>query len=171
VRAVAFVVALIGTVGSMLAFTACGSDVSISRSGEHGDPDEVGSSLAKPKPVVRIPTRPPPKKLVINDRRIGTGKVAKVGDELSVEYVAYNYRTGKEFHRETGHWGHDEPAVFELGAGEAVFGWDPGLQGMKVGGLRELTIPPRLAYGFGISPAGVRPSDTVVFVIELLEAD
>jgi len=165
------VLVVLGAVGVMAAFAACGDDDSISRSGESGDFDTARSSLAKPKPKVRIPNRPPPKKLVVSDRRIGTGKVARVGDELSVEYVAYNYRTGKEFHLETRHWGHDEPAVFELGAGEAVPGWDPGLRGMKIGGLRELTIPPRLAYGAGISPPGVRPNDTVVFVIELLDAD
>jgi peptidylprolyl isomerase len=163
--------ALIGAVVFTMTFTACGADDSTSQTGGPGNSDTVRASRLKPKPTVQIPDRPPPRKLVIRDRRIGTGKVARTGDELSVEYVAYNYRTGKEFHRETRHWGHDEPAVFELGAGEAVYGWDPGLRGMKVGGLRELTIPPRLAYGFGISPAGVRPSDTVVFVIELLDAD
>lgn len=164
------VVAVIGAACVVATFTTCGDDSS-SRSGEAGDPETAQSSLVKPKPEVRIPSRPPPKTLVVNDRRIGTGKVARVGDELSVEYVAYNYRTGKEFHQETRHWGHDEPAVFELGVGEAVYGWDPGLRGMKIGGLRELTIPPRLAYGFGISPAGVRPNDTVIFVVELLEAN
>jgi peptidylprolyl isomerase len=115
-----------------------------------------------------IPDAPPPKKLVIKDLRRGTGPAAKSGDELTIEYVGYDYRTGKEFDAQTRHWGHDEPAVFELGVGEAVPGWDPGLQGMRVGGLRELTVPPDLAYGNGISPAGVRPGDTVIFVIELL---
>jgi peptidylprolyl isomerase len=97
----------------------------------------------------------------------GTGAAAKAGDELTIEYVGYDYRTGKEFDAQTHHWGYREPAVFELGVGEAVPGWDPGLQGMRVGGLRELTLPPRLAYGNGITPEGVRPSDAVIFVIEL----
>jgi peptidylprolyl isomerase len=148
-----------------LGLVACGGGGAKTGSAESST---ANSNLGRPKPKPAIPDAPPPKKLVIKDLKRGSGPAAKYGDQLTIEYVGYDYRTGKEFDAQTQHWGYGEPAVFELGAGEAVPGWDPGLRGMKVGGLRELTIPPRLAYGSGIAPEGVRPSDTVIFVFELV---
>jgi peptidylprolyl isomerase len=159
--------ALAGAILSAAAFAACGGD-SATGVAESVESSTTESVLSRPKPKPAIPDVPPPKKLVFKDLKRGAGVAAKAGDELTIEYVGYDYRTGKEFDAQTHHWGYDEPAVFELGVGEAVPGWDPGLQGMRVGGLRELTIPPDLAYGDGISPPGVRPSDTVIFVVELL---
>lgn len=153
-----------------LCLTACGGGDPAAETAASSESRAAEVSLRKPKPKPKpvILDAPPPKKLVIKDLKRGTGAAAEFGDELTIEYVGYDYRTGKEFDAQTHHWGYGEPAVFELGVGEAVLGWDPGLKGMRVGGRRELIVPPRLAYGNGIAPEGVRPSDTVVFVFELL---
>ncbi len=152
---------------AVLAFAACGNGNPANGSAESGEsrPVEPGPDRPKPQPSI---SGSPPRKLTVKDLKRGSGAAAKYGDELTIEYVGFDYRTGREFDAQTHHWGYGKPAVFELGAREAVPGWDPGLKGMKVGGLRELTIPPRLAYGSGIAPEGVRPSDTVVFVFELV---
>lgn len=152
-----------------LALAGCGGGAQDDST--EADATSSSSGLSKPKPRPAIPDSPPPKKLVIKDLKRGSGTPAKAGDDLTIEYVAYDYRTGREFDAATHHWGYGEPAVFELGAGEAVPGWDPGLKGMRVGGRRELIVPPRLAYGVGVSPEGVRPSDTVIFIFELLDVE
>ena len=79
------------------------------------------------------------------------GAEAKSGDKVTVQYVGVNYKTGKEFDSS---WSRNEPFTFTLGAGEVIPGWDQGVEGMKVGGRRELVIPPELAYG----PAGSPPA-------------
>lgn len=119
----------------------------------------------KSKPKVTVPSGAPPKKLVIKDLKEGEGPAAKAGDELSVQYVGVNYKTGKEFDSS---WSHGQPFGFTLGEGEVLAGWEQGVEGMKVGGRRELIIPPSLGYG----PAGtgsIPPNETLVFVIDLLE--
>ena len=70
---------------------------------------------------------------------------------MSVDYVGVNYKSGKEFDSS---WSRNEPFKFTLGAGEVIPGWDQGIEGMKVGGRRELIIPPELAYGARRQPAG-----------------
>lgn len=153
------------------AFYACGGGGPTTGPSQADESSTASASLHRPKPKPTIPNAPPPKKIVVRDLKRGAGAGAKAGDELTIEYAGYDYITGREFDAQTHHWGYGEPAVFELGVGEAVPGWDQGLRGMKVGGLRELTIPPDLAYGSGISPEGVRPQDTVIFVVELLAID
>jgi peptidylprolyl isomerase len=158
----------IGVLCALLGLASCGGGSTIG-SAESGESGAVSRpSRPKPKPSSAMLDAPPPKKLVIKDLKQGKGAAAKPGDKLTVEYVSYDYRTGKEFDAQTHHWGYGEPAVFELGAGEAVPGWDPGLKGMRVGGRRELIVPPRLAYGNGVTPTGVRRNDTVIFVFELV---
>jgi peptidylprolyl isomerase len=81
------------------------------------------------------------------------------------QYVGVNYKNGKEFDSS---WSRYEPYSFQLGAGMVIPGWDQGVQGMKVGGRRELIIPPELAYGPEGSPPAIGPNETLVFVIDLL---
>jgi len=127
---------------------------------------EVVVELKKGIPPVAIPQGPPPKKLVIEDLKKGKGPTAKAGDKVSVHYVGVVYATKEPF---DANW-ENEPFSFKLGAQEVIPGWDKGVPGMKVGGLRKLIIPPSLAYGNeGIYPS-IPPSSTLIFVVELLSA-
>ena len=113
-----------------------------------------------------MPKGAPPKELEIRDLEEGSGAEAKAGDEVTVQYVGVNYKNGKEFDAS---WGRGEPFTFQLGAGMVIPGWDQGVEGMKVGGRRELVIPPELAYGPEGSPPAIGPNETLIFVIDLLE--
>ena len=125
------------------------------------------SPLSK-KPVVKIPSGPPPAKLVTKDLIPGTGPAAKTGGSVTVNYVGVLYKGGKEFDSS---WKTGKPfAPFKLGAGSVIPGWDQGLVGMKVGGRRELIIPPSLGYGKQGSPPTIPPNATLVFVVDLLAA-
>ena len=113
-----------------------------------------------------MPEGAPPKELEVRDVEAGTGAEAKAGDEVTVQYVGVNYKSGKEFDAS---WDRGEPFTFQLGAGMVIPGWDQGVEGMKVGGRRELVIPPELAYGPEGSPPAIGPNETLIFVIDLLE--
>ncbi|HET9592738.1 MAG TPA: FKBP-type peptidyl-prolyl cis-trans isomerase [Solirubrobacterales bacterium] len=116
-------------------------------------------------PQPHVPSGPPPKKLVVVDKKTGSGPVAKPGDQITVHYVGVLYENKKPF---DANWGNDEPFSFKLGAQGVIEGWEKGLAGMKVGGQRELIIPPGLAYG----PQGsfpIPPNATLVFLVELLK--
>lgn len=118
-----------------------------------------------PKPKVTVPTGPPPKQLVVRDLKTGTGAVAADGETLKVHYAGVLYDNGKEFDSNFG--AGKLPLTFPLGQGQVIPGWDQGLVGMRVGGRRELVIPPDLAYG----PKGsgkIPPHATLVFVVDLL---
>jgi peptidylprolyl isomerase len=122
-------------------------------------------SASKGKPKVRVPTGSPPKKLVVKDLKKGKGPVAKSGDQVTVQYVGVDYKTGKQFDAS---WDRGQPFPFQLGAGQVIPGWDKGVAGMRVGGRRELVIPPRLAYGPQGQPPAIGPNATLVFVVDLL---
>jgi peptidylprolyl isomerase len=123
------------------------------------------STAKKTKPKVTVPKGAPPKKLVIEEIEEGSGATAKSGDQVTVQYVGVNYKNGAEFDSS---WSRNEPFTFNLGAGEVIPGWDQGIAGMKVGGRRELTIPPGLAYGSAGAPPSIGPNETLVFVVDLL---
>ena len=123
-----------------------------------------GAEDTDKKPKVTVPDGPPPKQLEEDDLVEGTGAEAKTGDEVTVQYVGVGYDSGKEFDAS---WGR-EPFSFQLGAGAVIPGWDKGVAGMKVGGRRELTIPPNLAYGPAGYPPAIGPNETLIFVIDLL---
>jgi peptidylprolyl isomerase len=119
------------------------------------------------KPVVKVPSGPPPTQLEAIDLIEGSGKEAKVGDTVSVQYVLVDYKSGKEIESS---WERNEPFSFELGTGGVIQGWDLGVQGMKEGGRRELIIPPELAYGAEGSPP-IEPNATLIFVIDLVKVE
>jgi peptidylprolyl isomerase len=115
---------------------------------------------------VVIPKGAAPRTLVIKDLITGTGPAATPGSMVTVNYVGSLYKGGKEFDSS---WKTGQPfAPFKLGAGSVIKGWDKGLVGMKVGGRRELIIPPSLAYGAGGSPPVIPANATLVFVVDLL---
>jgi peptidylprolyl isomerase len=150
-----------------LGLAACGSDNSTTGSTEAATAAaESPGATEKTKPTVTVPKGAPPKKLEVKDLEEGTGAEAKAGDEVTVEYVGVNYKSGKEFDAS---WDRGEPFVFQLGAGMVIPGWDQGVEGMKVGGRRELIIPPELAYGPEGQPPSIGPNETLIFVIDLLE--
>ena len=130
--------------------------------------ESTTATAEKTKPKVAVPQGAPPKKLVVKELEKGTGAVAKPGDEVTVQYVGVSYKNSKEFDSS---WSRSEPFSFQLGAGQVIPGWDPGVAGMKVGGRRELVIPPNLAYGAAGSPPAIGPNETLVFVIDLLEVN
>jgi peptidylprolyl isomerase len=117
------------------------------------------------KPHVRVPKGSPPKKLVIEDLIEGKGDAARSGDQVTVQYVGVDYKTGKQFDAS---WDRGQAFPFQLGAGAVIPGWDRGVAGMRVGGRRELIIPPRLAYGRQGQPPAIRPNATLVFVVDLV---
>jgi peptidylprolyl isomerase len=141
--------------------------VLISRSGgDSGGSESAAKEIeerGKPKVSVEKGAKAP-KELVSNELVEGSGEEAKRGDEVSVQYVGVDYKTGKEFDSS---WSRSEPFSFTLGQGEVIPGWDQGVEGMKVGGRRELIIPPELGYGKAGSPPTIPPNETLVFVIDL----
>jgi peptidylprolyl isomerase len=158
--------ALIFAVCLALGLAACGDDSTTGSTEAATTAAESPSSAEKTKPTVAVPKGAPPKKLKIEDLEEGTGAEAKAGDEVTVQYVGVNYKNGKEFDAS---WDRGEPFTFQLGAGMVIPGWDQGVEGMKVGGRRELIIPPELAYGPEGSPPAIGPNETLIFVIDLLE--
>jgi peptidylprolyl isomerase len=128
--------------------------------GETTSVDDVGT-----KPTVEVPSGPPPSTLQIKDLKTGDGAEAKSGDQVSVQYVGVLYDGGKQFDSS---WDRGQPFQFQLGSGQVIPGWDQGVAGMKVGGRRELTIPPDLAYGPQGQPPTIPKNATLVFVIDLV---
>jgi FKBP-type peptidyl-prolyl cis-trans isomerase len=150
---------------SALAIAGCGSDSSsTSSSGAEGATETTEPPKKKTKPKVEVPQGAPPKKLVTEDLEEGSGAAAKAGDEVMVQYVGVNYKSGKEFDAS---WDRGEPFTFALGSGMVIPGWEEGIEGMKVGGRRELIIPPELGYGSAGSPPAIPPNETLVFVVDL----
>jgi FKBP-type peptidyl-prolyl cis-trans isomerase len=102
--------------------------------------------------------------LVIEDLRPGTGAEAAAGHKVSVHYVG-TLTDGKKFDssRDRG-----KPFEFALGGGQVIKGWDQGVAGMKIGGLRKLTIPPHLGDGARGAGGVIPPNATLVFEVELI---
>ena len=113
------------------------------------------------KPEIDFPTEPAPTDLVIRDIVVGEGAEAVPGARVTVHYLGVDYATGEQFDAS---WDRGETIEFPLSG--LIQGWQDGIPGMKVGGRRELVIPPHLAYG----PAGGHflGGKTLIFIIDLL---
>jgi peptidylprolyl isomerase len=129
--------------------------------------DRSPSGAAGHAPTVTIPTGTPPTALESADLIDGSGPSAASGDSVAVQYVLGTYSSGKVIQSS---WT-SQPFTFKLGAGEVIRGWDEGVVGMRVGGRRELIIPPTLGYGAQSPGPGIAPNDTLVFVIDLLKVN
>jgi peptidylprolyl isomerase len=141
------------------------SDEALVKAGETAVAKTPTSGPLATEPKVTPPSGPAPAKLEKKDLIVGTGKEAKAGDTVTVNYVGVLYKGGKEFDAS---WKRKEPFQFKLGQGQVIKGWDEGVVGMKVGGRRELVIPSELAYGKSGSPPTIPPNEALVFVIDLL---
>jgi peptidylprolyl isomerase len=151
------------TVAVCLALAVAGCGGSSSETSSSG---ETNSAAKKTEPKVAVPKGAPPNRLVVREIEEGSGEEAKSGSEVTVQYVGVDYKNGKEFDSS---WSRSEPFTFTLGESQVIPGWEQGVEGMKVGGRRELIIPPELAYGETGSPPAIGPNETLVFVIDLLE--
>lgn len=119
------------------------------------------------KPEVDVPEGAAPAELTVRDLVVGDGAEVKPGTVVRVHYIGVTFETGKEFDSS---WDRDQPFKFTLGSGRVIKGWDRGLRGMKVGGRREIVVPPRLGYG-NQSPSPLIPAgSTLVFVVDLLDS-
>ena len=114
------------------------------------------------KPDIDFIEGPPPTELVITDLIVGDGAEAVPGGRVEVHYVGVDFETGEQFDAS---WDRGESITFPLSG--LIAGWQEGIPGMRVGGRRQLVIPPAMAYG---ESGGHRLSGrTLVFVIDLLD--
>ncbi len=105
-----------------------------------------------------------PSGLKYEDLKVGTGAEAKAGQTVSVHYTGW-LTDGKKFDSSKDR---GQPFQFALGAGQVIKGWDEGVQGMKIGGKRKLTIPSGLGYGARGAGNAIPPNATLIFEVELL---
>jgi peptidylprolyl isomerase len=117
------------------------------------------------KPEIEFPGAEPPADLVITDVTKGDGVEATSGSTVSVHYVGVAHSTGEEFDAS---YNRGTPLQFRLGIGQVIQGWDQGVEGMKVGGRRQLVIPPHLGYGDRGAGGVIKPGETLIFVVDLL---
>ena len=117
------------------------------------------------KPEIDFPEGPPPADLQITDITVGDGPEAGLGSQVSVHYVGVAHSTGEEFDAS---YDRGAPLDFPLGAGRVIKGWDQGVAGMKVGGRRQLVIPPHLGYGDRGAGGVIKPGETLIFVVDLV---
>jgi len=148
-----------------LAVAGCGSGDDSSSTQATTAAKSGGDTNLNAKPKVIVPSGAAPKKLEEREIVEGSGAEAKAGDRVTVQYVGVGYDSKEEFDSS---WSRNEPFSFTLGGGEVITGWDKGVTGMKVGGRRELIIPPGMAYGPTGSPPVIGPNETLIFVIDLL---
>jgi peptidylprolyl isomerase len=117
------------------------------------------------KPVVQV-EGPPPTDLVVEDLTVGAGAQVSAGQTAVVHYVGVAHSDGNQFDAS---WDRGQPLSFRVGAGQVIDGWDQGVAGMRVGGRRRLTIPPRLGYGARGAGDVIGPNETLIFVVDLVD--
>jgi peptidylprolyl isomerase len=117
------------------------------------------------RPRIEKPEGDIPFELGIEDMVVGEGEEATAGKKVTVHYVGVAFRSGEEFDAS---WNRNQPFEFKLGKGQVIPGWDQGVQGMRVGGRRKLTIPSAMAYGARGAGGAIEPHEPLVFVVDLL---
>lgn len=128
----------------------------------------VTAGAAGKGPTITIPKTAAPKTLMVKDLITGTGPKVTKGQFLVVQYTGMIWRTGKVFDSS---WSRGEPFGTPIGEGQVIAGWDKGLVGQRVGSRVLLVIPPADGYGStGQATAGIKGTDTLVFVIDIVSA-
>jgi peptidylprolyl isomerase len=120
------------------------------------------------RPVIAAPAGEPPKTLQKRDLVTGSVRKARNGDTVTVQYSLVTWSDGKA--RDSS-WDRGAPFSFPLGAGQVIPGFDQGIKGMKVGGRRELVIPPDLGYGDDGAGDVIKPGETLLYVVDLVAID
>jgi len=138
---------------SALALSACGGSDSSAEAGTNKTEADKSNAIKPFEPDIE-PPKTLPKKLIINDLKEGSGPPAEPGDELKVEYIAINEKGEKEFYSIPG-----SGFEFELGTGNYWPGWEKGVEGMKVGGRREILMPATMTKNQGY----------LFYIVDLLE--
>jgi FKBP-type peptidyl-prolyl cis-trans isomerase FkpA len=115
-----------------------------------------------------MPATTTPSGLIIEDMVVGTGDAAAAGKHVTVDYTGWLFVNGAKGKKFDSSKDRGDPFDFPLGAGHVIKGWDEGVQGMKVGGSRTLTIPPALGYGARGAGGVIPPNATLIFEVELL---
>lgn len=118
------------------------------------------------KPTVAPIAGEAPRDLVVTDLTVGEGAEAAPGQVATVHYVGVAHSTGAQFDAS---WDRGQPFQFPLGAGQVIAGWDTGVAGMRVGGRRRLEIPPHLGYGARGAGGVIKPNETLIFVVDLVD--
>jgi peptidylprolyl isomerase len=116
------------------------------------------------EPKIAKPSGTPPTTLIKKDLVVGKGPAVQAGQTATVQYVGASWSNGQVFDAS---WTRNQPFPFPVGQQQVIPGWDQGVPGMRVGGRRELVIPPELGYGAQGSPPAIGPNETLVFVIDL----
>ena len=117
------------------------------------------------RPQIDKPEGDIPFELGIDDLVVGESDEAAAGKTVTVHYVGVAFRSGEEFDAS---WDRGKPFEFKLGKAQVIPGWDAGVQGMRVGGRRRLTIPSAMAYGARGAGGVIEPHEPLVFVVDLL---
>lgn len=158
--------------GTALVLAACASDATDEPAGG-AEPTAPSTSAAGVQPDATAilesvhPDRgEPPTELQIVDLIEGDGATVTAGDGAVVQYWGLRWSDGGTFDAS---WTRGQPFTFALGAGQVIAGWDLGVEGMRVGGRRVLTIPPGLAYGDRGAGNVIGPGETLVFIVDLVD--
>ena len=148
------------------ALTAC-TKQEVKSDAQAAAPTQATAAAVAPTPVPTVATAAEDLgTLQIKDQVVGGGTEATAGHQVSVHYTS-RLLTGKQFDSSVGRG----PFSFKLGAGQVIQGWDQGVAGMKVGGKRQLVIPPHMGYGASGAGGVIPPNATLVFDVELLGVD
>lgn len=155
---------LVALLAALLAVAGCGTPAA-----ETPETPAASEQPAAEQPAAEAPapTAEDVTDLKVEDLVEGTGAEAKSGDNVTVHYTGW-LTDGTKFDSSLDA---GQPFQFALGAGMVIPGWDQGVEGMKVGGKRKLTIPPSLGYGEQGAGGVIPPNATLVFEVELISVD
>jgi FKBP-type peptidyl-prolyl cis-trans isomerase len=128
----------------------------------------AGQAAAHPASVDGATEVTAPNGLAYWDLRVGTGKTAVKGSKVKVNYTGWLLEEGTKFDNS---YDRGKPMEFTLGEGSVIKGWDQGVVGMKVGGKRQLRIPPELAYGYRGQLPEIPRNAYLIFDVELLDVE